>query len=78
MADVLIVQNWKGGTFYAVATYNGATFRVIAFFERHSLARKFSDDHNTRVHDRPAGKSAEPLRVVIEIPKPLFDARMAA
>ena len=78
MADVLIVSNWKGGTFYAVATYNGITYRVIAFFERQSLARKFCKDHNTRVFNRPIGKSAEPLRVVIEIPKPLFDARMAA
>ena len=78
MANVLIVQNWKGGTFYAVATYDGATYRVIAYFKRYSLAKKFCDIHNTRVHDRPAGKSAEPLRMVMEMPKPLFNARAAA
>ena len=78
MAGVLVVQNWKGGTFYAVATYDGRTYRVIAFFERYSLARKFCHDHNVRVHERPIGDDAEPLRVIIEMPKPLFDAQVAA
>ena len=78
MANVLIVQNWKGGTFYAVATYNGKIYRVIAFFEKYSLAKKFCLGHNTRIRESKRGSNSELVRVIIEIPKPLFDARVAA